>query len=175
MGLIPESRASIALERELRFAGRLAVAQCPRLASEVLDADAAVLEVGLQADRRNGWPRLHGAVDGHVTLECKRCGRAFLHVLHMVLDLRLVFSEDEERSALAAAEPLLVEDDRLPLRQIVEEEILLALPMLPRCESCENEVDQVLESSMPASEQETPAPRDNPFAALKRQLQSNRK
>jgi uncharacterized protein len=85
-----------------------------------------------------------------------------------------VFSEAEERSALADAEPLLVEDDRLPLRQIVEEEVLLALPMLPRCESCENVVNQALASSQ-GREQEAPAPRDNPFAALKRQLQSNRK
>jgi uncharacterized protein len=174
MGLAPEARASIALEREHRFTGALRLAQCSRLSAEVLDAGDAALQVDLQADRRSGWPRLHGSVDGVVRLECRRCGKAFAHAVHLAMDLRLVFSEAEERSALADAEPLLVEDDRLPLRQIVEEEVLLALPMLPRCESCENDVNQALASSQ-APEQEAPAPRDNPFAALKRQLQSNRK
>jgi uncharacterized protein len=175
MGLAQETRASVALEREHRFVGTLPVAQCPRLAVEVVDADSACLQVDLQADRSSGWPRLHGRIEGRVTLACQRCGKAFAHAVQLAPDLRLVFSEAEERSVLADAEPLLIEDDRLPLRQLVEEEVLLALPMLARCESCENEVNQAPAATTQVTEQEAPAPRDNPFAALKRQLQSNRK
>jgi uncharacterized protein len=173
-GLVQETRASVALERAYRFTAALPVAQCPRLAGEVVDADTTSLQVDLQADRGSGWPRLHGSIEGSVTLACQRCGKSFAYALRLAPDLRLVFSEAEERSALADAEPLLIEDDRLRLRQIVEEEVLLALPMLARCESCENEVNRMPASSTQASEQEAPAPRDNPFAALKRQLQSNR-
>lgn len=174
MGLAHEARASIALERESRFAGSLAVSQCARLRSlAAASADTAV-QAELQLDRKSGWPRLHGRIDTALMLECRRCGQVFAHDLHLALDLRLVFSEAEERAALAGVDPLLVEDDRLPLRQIVEDEVLLALPMLPRCESCENCRDGAAPVAQ-SPEQGAPAPRENPFAALKRHLKSNRK
>jgi uncharacterized metal-binding protein YceD (DUF177 family) len=44
--------------------------------------------------------------------------------------------------------------------------------MLPRCQSCENEVNQAAAHPALPPEQEAPASRDNPFAVLKRQLQS---
>jgi uncharacterized protein len=50
--------------------------------------------------------------------------------------LRLVGSEAEERRLLRECEPYLVEDDVLPLQEIVEEEALLALPIAPRCPAC---------------------------------------
>ena len=130
------------------------------------------MQVDLQADRRSGWPRLHGRIAGPLMLECRRCGAAFAHELDLAVDLRLVFGEAEERAALADAEPLLIEDDRLLLRQIVEDEVLLALPMLPRCQSCENVVNEPAATAVRSPEQEAPVPRNNPFAALKRQLQS---
>src|SRR3546814_8193390 len=69
-----------------------------------------------------------------------------------LIDLRLVETEEEEQAVLHEADPYLVQDDRLPLREIVEDEILLALPMLPRCESCENVVQA---SPQPKAEDET--------------------
>lgn len=172
MGLAHEARASVALERAQHYAGELAVSQCTRLSAEIVAGTDPVLRAELQADRRSGWPRLHGRVTGTLALECRRCGRVYDHALDLALDLRLVFGEAEERAALAEAEPLLIEDDRLPLRQIVEDEVLLALPMLPRCQSCENEVNQAAAHPALPPEQEAPASRDNPFAVLKRQLQS---
>jgi uncharacterized protein len=172
MGLAHEARASVALEREHRYTGQLAVSQCARLSAETVAGADAPLAVDLQADRRSGWPRLHGHVTGALTLECRRCGKAFVHPLDLTLDLRLVFGEAEERAALADAEPLLIDDDRLLLRQVVEDEVLLALPMLPRCQSCENVVSEAPATAARSQDQEAPAPRENPFAALKRQLQS---
>ena len=171
MGLAHEARASVALEREHRYSGRLDVVQCARLRAEVVTPADAALQVDLQVDRRSGWPRLHGRIDGTLMLECRRCGRTYAQVVALAPDLRLVFDEAAERAALADADPLLIEDDRLPLRQLVEDEVLLALPMLPRCQSCENDVNEAGVSTRPP-DQETPVLRENPFAALKRQLQS---
>ena len=47
--------------------------------------------------------------------------------------LRLVNSESDEQAVLEQDDPYLVQDDQLPLRDLVEDEVLLALPMLPRC------------------------------------------
>ncbi|MES0874408.1 YceD family protein [Sinimarinibacterium thermocellulolyticum] len=172
MGLAVETRASLALEREHRYVGQLSVSQCARLVAELVAGADTALQVELQADRRSGWPRLHGRIVGALMLECRRCGRPFEQALELAVDLRLVFGEAEERAALAKAEPLLIEDDRLPLWQVVEDEVLLALPMLPRCQSCENVVNEAAATAARPQEQQAPAPRDNPFAALKRHLQS---
>ena len=58
----------------------------------------------------------------------------FEYRLDLSFSLRLATSETEERRLLDVGEALLVEDDNLPLRQILEDELLLALPVAPRCE-----------------------------------------
>jgi uncharacterized protein len=161
-------RASVAVTQEQHFCGDLPVAALPRL-REALADDAQMLTVDLLADARSGWPRLHGTLDGTLQLQCLRCDRVYAWPLHAGLDLRLVASEmDEGGDNLESADPYWARDDRLPLRELVEEEVLLALPMLPRCETCENAVL----AAAPASGAEPVAKRENPFAALKQQLKA---
>ncbi len=170
MGIAREVRMSSALEQESRFIGDLALAECERLQAEVLIAQSQpALKVQLQVDGRSGWPRLHGDVAGDVKLECQRCGAAFGLQLKVKVDFRLVDAEEDERSLLATTDPYWVRDDRLPLREIVEDEVLLALPMLARCETCENAVLTAPRSPEPKATEE----RVNPFAALKQQLKTN--
>ena len=124
----------------------------------------------LIADARSGWPRFHGRVSGQVELECRRCDKRFGYPLDVAVDLRLVRDEAEERAVLADADPYWAENDRLPVRELIEEEVLLALPMLPRCESCENDVAN---APPPAPEESSEKP-ENPFAVLKRTLKTHR-
>src|SRR3546814_6525071 len=90
--------------------------------------------------------------------------------LQIDIDLRLVETEEEEQAVLHEADPYLVQDDRLPLREIVEDEILLALPMLPRCESCENVVQA---SPQPKAEDETVRREVNPLDRKSKRLNSS--
>ncbi|MGQ0528539.1 MAG: YceD family protein [Panacagrimonas sp.] len=69
--------------------------------------------------------------------------------------------EDEEARLMADYEPVLVAEDRLMLHQIVEDEILLALPMIPRCSACENSGPASAETSL------EPVEKPGPLAALK--------
>lgn len=148
----------------MRYEGQLPVKLMPRLA-QVAGADSAPVKVELQAGRGDGYPGLRGRIHGRLSLVCQRCERAFEWTLDATLNLRLVSSEPEEREALSDCEPYLVQDDTLLLREVVEEEILLALPMLARCESCENSV-----KAAPAPARHKEPQRENPFAALKKQL-----
>ena len=164
--------ASAAVAHGNRYEGELAIKLLPRLAPAVLDPTGR-LQVALLASDATGFPRLSGRIRGDLMLNCRRCGRPFAWPLNADVDLRLVASDAEERSALHDGEPYRVEGDALPLRELVEEEVLLALPMLPRCPACENEVQQqdagpVTPSPAPAA---ASAGRDNPFAALKGKLQ----
>lgn len=164
MPIPKQVQASTAVSQRQRFEGELTVKGLPRLA-QVLPKDQGSLQVSLMADRIGGYPSLHGEVSGQLKLSCQRCEKEFGWTLDVTLGLRLVASDEEGRAVLESADPYQVEDDVLPLRDLVEDEVLLALPMLPRCETCENGV------SATAEPLQTVVPRrDNPFAVLKQQL-----
>jgi uncharacterized protein len=93
-----------------------------------LDASVCAHQVG------HGVAMLEGELRGSVWLECQRGLHPFEYRLDLSFSLRLATSEAEERRLLDVGEALLVDDDNLPLRQILEDELLLALPVAPRCE-----------------------------------------
>lgn len=105
------------------------------------------------------WLQLRA--DATVTLRCQRCLQTLDEPLRVERRLRFVRGEDE-----AARLDELSDDDvlalpvRLDLRELVEDELILALPLVPRHASCAaplplRDDDEVAEE---------PAP--HPFAAL---------
>jgi uncharacterized protein len=171
LGIPAKIRVSSAVAQAARYESGLAVTALPRL-RELLAAPEGELQVSLQAERRGAHAALTGSVAGSLPLNCERCGRRFAWPLQSEIDWRLVRSEDEERALLGECEPLLVENDELALREAIEDEVLLALPMLPRCETCENAVS-ALPPAAPEPMDDTPRRAENPFAALKKQLKSD--
>lgn len=160
---IPQTiRVSSAVNREAHYVGELPVTGLPRL-REALAGDGGSVQADLLAWKSSGYPALNGTLCGTLDLECRRCGAAFAYALTHKLDLRLVSSEEEEARLIRDCEPYQVQDDELALHELIEDETLLALPMLPRCESCENAMKQ---ASTTTPETEMPR-RENPFAALK--------
>ena len=127
-------KASQATARHQAFAGSLPLAKLPRLAAMLTDP-AGELHVELQATRdEEGQDWLHGEIRGRLPLTCQRGLHPFEWPCDVALSLALVESEAAEERLLKDTESYRVEDDQLPLRDLVEEEVLLALPMMPRCE-----------------------------------------
>ena len=97
-----------------------------------------------------------------VQLQCQRCLQPMVHDL--VLDRRLRFVHDEEEAARLDEES---EDDvlalpaRLDLSGLIEDELILALPLVPRHERCTEPLPQPDEAADAAPDE---AP--HPFAAL---------
>ena len=135
MSIPAQVSASRALAREERYAGPLDPAGLERLAEFEPQALSADLQVRVDVGRQ-GW--LEGEVTGRLHLECRVCGERFAWTLKAPVRLALAMSEEDEERLMDQGEPVLVRDDRLPLHQIVEDEVLLALPMMPRCPTCEN-------------------------------------
>lgn len=169
MGIPTKIRVSSAAAHAERYAGELPLKALPRLRELLADTEAQ-LSVSLQAQQHQGHAALIGEISGDLPLICKRCGKRFAWPLRAEIDWRLVADEASERALIQECEPLLVENDELPLRDAIEDEVLLAMPMLPRCESCENRVASQPEAAVQEIEQEPR--RENPFAALKKQLKS---
>ncbi len=161
-------RASSAVSQAARYEGSVAVASMPRL-RELLATDAAAVEVDLGAEKAFGRSSLKGILRGSLLLQCRRCDKNYVWQLDSQLDLCLVESEEQERAVLESADPYWVQDDQLPLHEIIEDEVILALPMLPRCPTCES---IVRDAPLPKGEV-APRRRENPFAALKERFKSD--
>ncbi len=128
-GIPQRVKVSAAVAHASTWQGSLPVARLPRLAA-VLAASKGELAAVIAAGRDEaGGARLSGTVDGLLPLVCQACLKTFSWPLHLELELRLVFNEAEERRLLQECEPFLVEDDTLHLHDLVEEEVLLAIPM----------------------------------------------
>jgi len=107
-------------------------------------------------------PSLLIGADTEVTLECQRCLQPMKVPLHAAR--RVFFVEGEEAAAALDAE---VEDDvlalapALDLRELIEDELLLALPLVPRHAHCPEPLPRAF-----IEEEAARDPADNPFAAL---------
>ena len=105
---------------------------------------------------------LHLRADVAVTLQCQRCLQRVVQPLAVDRRLRFVRSEAEaERLDEASDDDVLVLLPRLDLHELVEDELILALPLVPRHEDACPEPLRLPIDDLPDEE---PAP--NPFAAL---------
>ena len=169
--MIPQRvRASAVVAQATRFHGELPVGSLPRLLA-VLPHPEILLRVELQGASPRGQAQLKGRVTGELPMQCLRCDRAFEWALEVQLDLRLVTDEDEERRLLQDADPYWVQDDQLPLHELIEDEVLLGLPMLPRCPACETSVQQAPPQVL--GQVQKIQLKENPFAALKGKLKQD--
>jgi uncharacterized protein len=161
---IPQKiQASVAVAQSQRYMGELLVKELPRLVEALAD-DSGSLQVEIVATRVSSRAAMVGNIQGQVNLQCQRCDQSYGFLLKTAVDLRLVSSDEEEKQLLKDCEPYWVHDDKLLLHEMIEDETLLALPMLPRCDSCENSVHA---APLPA-ERDEHSDRENPFAVLKK-------
>lgn len=127
--------AEPAIARGEQFEGDLPLERLERLA----EFAPGHVRVKLAASRDSGgqaW--LKGGLEGELRQVCQVCLTPFTWTFRVPVSLALVRDEEEEQRLLASADPWLVQDDRLALHEIVEDEVLLGLPMMPRCAACEN-------------------------------------
>lgn len=121
------------------MAGEVAVAALTRLADVLADGE------GMLACRIEGWldaegrPRLQLSVSGSLLVRCQRCLEGLAWPVRIEVALQPVKAgqeipedelEDDDLDALEVG-------DELDLIGLVEDEVLLALPIAPRHENCE--------------------------------------
>lgn len=142
------------------FRGKIAVAEMSRLNGllESTRGEIAV-ELGFRIDERR-IRALSGRLSGQISVICQRCLSGMPVPVDIAFRLGIVTSELEASQLPEGYEALLATGDPMLLKDIVEDEIILALPIIPR-----HEDDAQCEVTVKTGSSKREKP--NPFAVLK--------
>jgi len=145
--------------------GRLPLSALTRLGGSLLDSDGDV-RFALDFDRDAlQVPYVELRIEAQLPLVCQRSMERFLLPVSIVQRLGLIRDEADEAALPEGYEPLLVpEDGMLRTADLVEDELILAVPVVPVSPSSE-----AVEHDWPvtqAEQEEQAQDRPNPFAAL---------
>ena len=159
-------------QTELEYS--IPVSDLPGLAGKV-SADSGPLHVRLNFGREQGLPVVDIAVGGAVWLQCQRCMRRYEQPLDLHSRAALLQSEEDADRAPASLETVLAPEGRVSAAALVNEEVLLAIPLAPRHpdeSQCATEVVAV--TVAPPAEVTEEADTRRPFADLQALLNKGR-
>lgn len=149
------------------YEGAISLADLPRLAPLLTSTEgeaAFVLAFDKDNERR---PTVRVKVRADLPVQCQRClGTVVQHVDEDSV-LVVVSGPDEADRLPDDVDPLLVEDETLALRSLIEDELILAIPPAPVHDPVDCDVDiAALNATEEAEQDEVEDDRPNPFAAL---------
>ena len=106
-------------------------------------AEMAILlpggQVTVRGSREPYGPRVvSGELQCEATMTCQRCLQPVTVTLKGSIRWGLVFSEREMLGLDQELDPILIEEGQLFLRQAIEDEMVLLLPIMPMHDSCDN-------------------------------------
>jgi uncharacterized protein len=111
--------------------GAMALKGMTRLAGCLLDGEGSVdveLEFGIDAQNVK-YLRGHLRTTPH--LVCQRCLQPLSYLLDVDISLGLLLSEDEAERLPEAYDPYVFDHRSVELKTIIEDELMLALPLVP--------------------------------------------
>lgn len=153
-----------------RLHGSVALRRCERLRPALLNDEGAVevaLSFSQDAEHR---PVVMGTIRGTLQLQCQRCEQPLALVVDAQLQMGLVRNDEDAQRLTEHLEPCLLTDGMVSLTTLVEDELILALPIVPR------HVQECVVTRVVAVTEQIPSTaekRKNPFAILA-QLRSDK-
>lgn len=146
-------------DTEARLEGKLDTNTMDRLKGVILDSSGSVeFEMTFSKDIQ-GAIRIRGGYRVNVTLLCQRCLEPMEITLTNPFNIGLVAADKDADEISAEFEPIIMESKELALVTLIEDELLLGLPMSPM---------HALEICPATKEvQDRAAEKPNPFAVLK--------
>ena len=152
------------------YEGELELAGLGRLRG-LLANDSGLVRYRLRFDRDGrGRPYVEGRLEASLPLECQRCLKAYELVLDRDWQVMLLAEAAEEGTLDEGEDSRVVDDEFMPLAELVEDELILSLPLVPKHPAgaaCEMPPGAVEEFDEPAYE-EPEREEENPFAKLAR-------
>lgn len=150
------------------YEGAVPLADLPRLAA-LLMSDGGTAEFVLAFDRdeeRRNTVRVE--VRAALPIQCQRCLGTMMQEVESVSLLVVVSGPDEAERLPDDVDPLLVEQDRLALRSLIEDELILAIPNAPMhdVDDCGIDLGEINADTNPQEMASQAGGDESPFAAL---------
>lgn len=117
-------------EKGARLSGELPVKGMARLREMSRDDEGSV-RIDLQFERNpaDGLRTVHGTIDARINTTCQRCMESM--TLSLSVRPRLLLLRVGEREELMESEDALVVEHPITLGSLIEDELLLSMPMVP--------------------------------------------
>jgi uncharacterized protein len=151
------------------FSGTVELGELPRLSEALMDP-VGIAEFSLEFYRDNRKrARIKGQVQADLVLECQRCLGAMVFPVKAELDLAVIQVPEEAESLPESCDPVWVEEETLRLLDLVEDELILAIPQVPKHapDACGVDSANPVNGETADQEQEDDASdKPNPFAVL---------
>lgn len=151
-------------EKGRTLTGRLPLSRLDRLCQSLYNGKGEV-NISLHFDKDEvGQPNVTGQIETTLQLKCQRCMQAMELPLSVDVHLGLVRTQRQAESLPENYDPLLISDEPITAADIVEDELILALPLVALHEMKDCPAADWVAGD---DEQDEPAPqRENPFAVL---------
>ena len=163
------------------FDGRIPLNDFPRLKEQLFESDDRgevalddnmsdvnnIVNVHLEFTRTDTrLPVVKGTISSVLQMTCQRCLKGTKESFETELEVVLVSSDAQAEKLQEGFDTWLVEEQQIFLRDFIEDEILLALPLViahDECEAARKLIEALPEDEISETQQED----SNPFAALK--------
>jgi len=149
--------------------GAIKINELTRL-SEILLDNSGEIELDLSFDREGRVPVLEGKIKANLALVCQSCLEQVVLSIDKHFKLGFVLSIEQADRLPSDCEPMMLHGGKISLNELVEDELLLALPDFPRHSTAciEQEYvndEEVLEEENVADEHQA-GDSNNPFSVL---------
>lgn len=152
-------------DRQRVLKGQIPLTKLSRLADLLLD-NIGHLEVDLSFSKDGRLSVVRGRLRGELIVECRTCLQAVTLPLDVKVNLAVVKTIEQAERLSGEYEPLMVEDEKILLHEMIEDEVLLILPDFPRhtqeCQPYKHSTHTL--KSAPNNYQHSKS--DNPFSVL---------
>ncbi len=146
--------------RNHKLVGTLLLSQMPNLQrSQNREESIVNAQVAVQ-QREDGHKVIVGHAEVELTLDCQRCLQPLIKVIRADFELVLVKYE-RHLSSVNDSDDAIVCEDSLELAPLIEQELILSLPMIPKHEDCQAEYENTENGDVD---------KQQPFADLKKLL-----
>jgi uncharacterized protein len=149
------------------YSGAVNLDKLDRLSEALVEATGqAEFSIEFYRDNRKR-ARIKGQVKADLVLECQRCLGAMIYPVDAELDLAVVKVPEEADTLPESCDPVWVEEDTLRLLDLVEDELILAIPQIPRHEenACDMNWNNPVHEVQDEQEDDLSG-KPNPFAVL---------
>ena len=117
------------VELEAEFSGSISVSKLERLQDFLQDnSGEAQVEIQFGHDEQ-GTALLRGKCHAHVRMTCQRCMTPVAVALSTDFEVGIVFSDEQAKHLNKQYEPVIADSESLELLPIIEDELILSLPM----------------------------------------------